>query len=734
MPSYSNRVSTPSNPYRKHLLRAALVTAVLAAIGVWSMGGIDLAALQAWRTQWQAQVQASPIAASLAFVAVYATATALSVPGATLMTLLGGAWFGTFWGTALVSAASTLGATGAMLLARTFLRDWVQRRWGSRLASIHQGMEREGGWYLLSLRLLPVAPFFLINLAMGLTRIPLRTYIVASAAGMLPATVLYVNAGEQLASIETLSGLLAPQVWLSLAALGLLPWCVKLMIKAYERRQRLLPWKGVKPKSFDRNLIVIGAGAAGLVGAYMGVTLKGKVTLVEASAMGGDCLNHGCVPSKALLHSAHQIQQALSAQSQGLINLHVHEHAFAQAMKHVRRSIEQIAPHDSTERYLDLGVDVVHGHAELISPWHVRITPNDAEPYTLSSANILLATGAEPVIPPIEGLIAERCVTSDNLWQDLQARDHAPRQVVIMGGGPIGCEMAQALSLLGSHVHLLERGAHILPHADPGAAELLAQTLQKHGVTVHTQASVQRVEHLDHQTVVRWTVGDTPHSATADLLLVAVGRKARCKNLGFEALGIRCTPFIEHNAYLQTHWPHIWVAGDAAGPKALTHAAAHQASTAAINMLTTPFWRRSADAPWMPSVVYTQPEVAQAGITAAEAQKLGVDAEVTTYHWDESDRAITENATQGFLRLYTHPSNGHVLGVCAVGAHAAEALAPWVEVIRQRRKPSAMLAKTYAYPTYTEAGKAIAGQWQKAKLSPLLHTWLNRIQRWKRRR
>ncbi len=710
------------------------VCAVAALAVLWQADALslDLQTVQIWHVQWRDKVLASPWLSSLAFVAMYALATAASIPGAALMTLLGGAWFGIGWGTALVSIASTLGATGAMLIARLLLRDWVSRTWPRRIEAIQRGFEKDSKAYLLSLRLIPAIPFFAVNLGVGLTKMPVTTYVWVSALGMFPATVLYVNAGAQLGQISGLSGLLAPEVLLSLVALAGLPWFIKGLQRWLRYRQRVQPWRGHKPKQFDRNLIVIGGGAAGLVGAYMGATLQAKVTLIEQSQMGGDCLNTGCVPSKALLHTAHLIQAAERAQTRGLGTFEKSTNAFLQAMAHVTQSIQAIAPNDSAERYESLGVEVIAGYAQLVSPWHVRISPAQGETYILSAKHILLATGGIPIYPDLPGLDPAKCLTSDHLWDHLRTLTQAPKRMAIIGAGPIGCEISQAMNALGTEVHVFERAKHALPRADADTAAVLHQRLIEEGVRIHTQSTIQAVVHQGDQTTLTWEMNGHKHTLQFDVLLAAVGRRARHEGLGLEALGIDCETHIEHNAYLQTVWPHIWVAGDAAGPLALTHAAGHQGSTVALNTLLAPFWRRSSQAPWMPSVVYTHPEVAQAGLTEREALQQDISFETTVYPLHESDRAVTEHATDGFLKILTDARRGHVLGVSIVGDQASMHLPLWVSAIQMRRTPASLLSTIHAYPSWTEASKAIAAKWQMSRVKPWMINLLRNIQDLKR--
>ena len=420
---------------KKKLLIALLLVALVAAFFVFDLGRwLSLATLKARQDEFVALYDANPLLVAGAYFAVYVAVTALSIPGAAVMTLAAGAIFGLVAGTVIVSFASSLGATLAFLASRYVLRESVQARFGPKLAETDRGVAREGAFYLFTLRLVPLVPFFVINLALGLTAMRATTFYWVSQLGMLAGTVVYVNAGTQLARIESLQGILSPALIGSFVLLGVFPLIARRIVDAVNRRKVYARWKAARPRRFDRNLIVIGAGAAGLVTSYIAAAVKARVTLVEAHRMGGDCLNFGCVPSKALIRSARLAHQMRHAGEYGLAP-HDAPVDFGAVMARIERVIAAIEPHDSVARYTALGVDVVAGHARLVSPWAVEITRPDGTLQTLSARSIVLATGARPVMPPLPGLADVGALTSDTLWG---LRTLAQR-LVVLGGGPIGC-------------------------------------------------------------------------------------------------------------------------------------------------------------------------------------------------------------------------------------------------------------------------------------------------------
>ena len=719
-----------SGPPRARILAALLVLA--GVVLFFSQGWhrqLDLSVLQASRDQLVAWREASPLATAAAFLLLYVLVAGLSLPGATVLTLAGGAIFGLLWGTVLVSLGSTLGATAACLLARTLFRDLVRRRFGNRLAPIEQGFRRDGAAYLLSLRLVPVFPFFLVNLLMGLTPMPLLPFAFVSQLGMLPATVVYVNAGTQLAQLTGLRGILSPALLGSFALLGLLPWIVRLLQGRWRLWQLYRPWS--RPRSFDRNLIVIGAGAAGLVTAYIAATVRARVTLIEQHRMGGDCLNTGCVPSKALISTARLAARLRRADHYGLTPQEP-QVDLRRVLQRVRSKVAAIAPHDSVERYTALGVDVRLGHARLLSPWAVAITGPDGREQVLTGRAIVLATGAAPLIPPIPGIDSVRALTSETLWDTLAEHPSPRPSLVVLGGGPIGCELAQALAQLGLPVTLLQRNARLLPREDPEVGALVQAVLERDGVQVHTGCRVECVEPGDRGSVrVRFAHSGGPGSLEADELLCAVGRRARLEGYGLETLAIPTGRTIDTSAHLQTLYPNIYAAGDAAGPWQFTHTAAHQAWYAAVNGLFDPL-RFAVDGRVIPRTTFTDPEVARVGLNEDEARARGVAFEVTRFELAELDRAIVESAETGFVKVLTVPGKDTILGVTIVAEQAGELLAEFVLAMKWNLGLGKVMGAIHAYPTLAEANKYAAGAWKKAHAPQRTLALLERFHTWRR--
>ena len=709
---------------KRLLLLLALAAAAFLA---WQAGLFQLLTLDALKTrqaEFQALYAAHPAAVLAGFFALYVAVTGLSLPGAAILTLAAGALFGLVTGTILVSFASTLGATLAFLAARYLFRAPVEARFGDRLAAINRGLEKDGAFYLFTLRLVPLFPFFLINLVMGLTRIRASTFAWVSQVGMLAGTIVYVNAGTELAKIDSLSGIASPGLLLSFAALGLFPWFAKAVIGWLQRRRVQSRW--TRPKRHDRNLIVIGGGAAGLVTAYIAAAVKAKVTLVESHAMGGDCLNTGCVPSKALLASAKRAAEFRTAEKLG-IAAQDPQVDFPAVMARVRSVIATIEPHDSVERYRTLGVDARIGHATLIDPWTVEI--RDAHgTQRLTTRAIALATGAKPIIPPIPGLADSPHLTSETLWDAMAKLPAPPPRLTVLGGGPIGCELAQAFQRLGSRVTLIEAAPRLLAREEPEAATIVAASLAADGVDLRLGQAATEVLEQGGSWALR--IGDTliPH----DALLVAVGRTARTEGFGLEALGIPAGKMIETNDWLETLHPNIYAVGDAAGPYQLTHAASHQAWHAAVNALFGTFKRFRVDYSVMPAATYTDPEVARVGLTVAEAADKGLDVEVTSLPMSRFDRALAEGATEGFVQLITTKGKDRILGATIVGPNAGELIAPIALAMRHKLGLMKLMGTIHAYPTLAEGAKLTAGEWRRKTAPQGLLQWVERYHAWRR--
>ena len=694
----------------------------------WDLGQwLTLEQLKASRDALISLYADQPVKTALTFFGVYVLAAALSFPGASILTLAAGAMFGWAMGLLLVSFASSLGALLAFWASRYLLRDVIEKRFGKLLQPINEGLAKDGTFYLLTLRLVPLFPFWLINLLMGLTTLGARRFYIVSQIGMLVGTAVYVNAGTQLAAIDTAADVLSPGLIASLVLLGVFPLMAKVMVGALQRRKLYARWP--RPARFDRNLVVIGAGAGGLVSAYIAAAVRAKVTLIEGHKMGGDCLNYGCVPSKALIRSAKAMKQLRNAHRLGIREV-LGEVDFAGVMRRVHEVIGAIEPHDSVERYTSLGVEVLKGHARITSPWTVEIRQADGSVRTLTTRSIVIAAGASPFVPPIPGLKEAEFLTSDTIW----GLTELPKRLVVLGGGPIGCELAQSFACLGSAVTQVEMAPRLMLREDPEVSDLVAASLRVDGVNVLTSHQAIRVEVYEGEKRLIVRHGDEELPIAFDQLLCAVGRRPRVTGYGLEELGIPLTPqkTIRTNAFLQTLYPNIYAVGDVAGPFQFTHTAAHQAWYASVNALFGRFKRFKADYSVIPWATFTDPEVARVGLSETEAREQGVAYEVTRYDMDDLDRAIADGTAHGFVKVLTVPGKDKILGVTIVGEHAGDLLAEYVLAMKYGLGLNKILGTIHTYPTLSEANKYAAGQWKRAHAPHRLLGWLARFHAWER--
>lgn len=718
--------------FKKITLLLVIVAAVAAFFAFGLHNLLTLEGLKSGLEQFEVWRNNNPWLVSGVFFVFYIAVTALSLPGAAIMTLAAGALFGLLWGTLIVSFASSIGATLAFLVARYLLRDSVQQRFGDRLAAINAGIDKEGAFYLFTLRLVPIFPFFLINLLMGLTSFRVITFYWVSQLGMLAGTLVYVNAGTQLAQLENLAGILSPGLLISFVLLGVFPLLAKKVVDFIKRRKVYSRWQ--RPGSYDRNLIVIGAGAGGLVSSYIAAAVKAKVTLIENHKMGGDCLNYGCVPSKALIKSAKLAHQIRHADHYGLYSSVRVEtpYSFRRIMQRVHEVIRSVEPHDSIERYTGLGVEVMQGYARLVDPWTVEVTLHDGSVKRLSSRSIVIAAGAQPFVPPLPGIEESGYLTSDTLWDELVKLNEAPKRMVVLGGGPIGCELSQSFARLGIEVSQVEMAPRIMIREDEEVSELAKASLESNGVHVLTNHKALRCErHGEHKSIVLEHDGEEIN-LEYDVLLCAVGRVARLQGYGLETLGIETERTIVTNEYLETLYPNIYAAGDVAGPYQFTHTAAHQAWYASVNALFGEFKKFKADYSVVPWCTFIDPEVARVGLNEQEAREKGVEYEVTRYGIDDLDRAIADSADYGFVKVLTSPGKDRILGATIVGEHAGDLLAEFVLAMRHNLGLNKILGTIHTYPTLAEANKYAAGEWKRAHAPQKLLAWLERYHTWKR--
>ncbi|PWS55009.1 FAD-dependent oxidoreductase [Pseudoalteromonas sp. meg-B1] len=708
---------------------------LLAAIGVGLFFFYDLNQLltldglkgsMAQFDQYKAQ---SPFLVIGGFFLLYILVTALSLPGAAILTLAAGALFGLAQGLLVASFASSIGATLAFLVSRYLLRDTIKKRFPERLAAIDTGVEKEGAFYLFTLRLVPVFPFFLINLLMGLTAIKSWTFYWVSQIGMLAGTFVFVNAGTQLAQIDSLSGILSLDLILSFALLGVFPLIAKTLINAIKKRRVYKNY--TKPKTYDRNMIVIGAGAGGLVTSYIAAAVKAKVTLIEAGEMGGDCLNTGCVPSKAIIKSAKVAQQMRQAEKYGLQNT-TPQFSFKKIMARVQQVIADIAPHDSVERYTNLGVEVIKGYAKLIDPWTVEINLNDGGTQTLTARTIVIATGARPFVPPLPGIEETGYVTSDTLWSKFAELDDAPKKLVVLGGGPIGSELAQSFARLGSSVTQVEMAERVMIKEDVEVSAFAHQSLTDSGVNILTSHQALRCEAREGKKYLVVKHNDTEIDIEYDELLCAVGRSARLEGYGLEELGIETSRTVVTNEYLETLYPNIFAAGDIVGPYQFTHVAAHQGWYAAVNGLFGNLKKFKVDYRVIPWTTFIDPEVARVGINEQEAIEKGIDYEITRFEFEELDRAITESANNGFIKVITPKGKDKILGVTVVSEHAGDLIAEFVLAMKHGLGLNKILGTIHSYPTWAEGNKYVAGEWKRAHAPEKVLNLLEKYHAWRR--
>lgn len=705
------------------LILIALVLLVIAAFFIFDLGRfLTLDYLKSQQSAFDAYYAGHTGKTLLIYFLLYITVTALSLPGAAVMTLAGGALFGFWVALLVVSFASSIGATLAFLVSRFLLREWVQARFGDKLRAINAGVEREGALYLFSLRLVPLFPFFVINLVMGLTPMKSRTFYWVSQVGMLAGTAVYVNAGTQLGGLTSAAGILSPGIILSFVILGLFPLVAKKVMEFIKARKVMQAYP--RPSSFDYNMVVLGAGSAGLVSSLIAAAVKAKVALIEKHQMGGDCLNTGCVPSKALIRSARMINYARRAQDFGLQKTTV-KFDFAEVMERVQQVIKKIEPHDSVERFTGLGVDCIQGEARITSPYTVEVDGR-----TLTTRSIIVATGAAPFVPPIKGLDQVDYLTSDTLW-DLR---ELPEKLIVLGGGPIGSEMTQAFARLGSQVFQVEMAPRIMGREDEDASDFIRRQFEAEGITVLTEHAAKEVIVEAGQQYLLCDHQGEEVRVEFDRILVAVGRKPNVKGFGLEELGVRLDErgTVETDPFLRTNIPTIFCAGDVAGPYQFTHTAGHQAWYAAVNALFGDFKKFKVDYRTVPWATFTDPEVARVGLNEQEADAQGIKYEVTRYDLDDLDRAIADSEDHGWVKILTRPGSDKLLGVTIVGTHAGDLLAEYVLAMKHGIGLNKILGTIHTYPTLAEANKMAAGKWKKEHAPEGLLRWIEKLHTWKR--
>ena len=667
--------------------------------------------------------ETDPLLAIGSFFLVYVVSTAFSLPGAAILTMLGGALFGTLKGTVIVSFASTIGATLAFLGTRFVARDYVLKKMSGKMKAFDEGFKKEGSWYLFSMRLLPIFPFFIVNLAMGLTSISVRNFFFVSQIGMLPGTFVFVNSGKELAKLTSLSGILSPSLLAAFSLLGLMPLLIKFIISKYKDYKLYSKYK--KPKNFDYNLLVIGAGSGGLVTAYIAAAVKAKVALIEKHKMGGDCLNTGCVPSKALIRTARFLRDQTKAKDYGMSSASV-EFNFSEIMSRVHQVIKKIEPHDSIARYSDLGVECISAEAKILDPWTVEITGGRK----ITAKNLVIATGARPRLPDIQGLLAAPHLTSDTIWN----LKELPQKFLVIGSGPIGCELSQAFAAFGSEVTILDSGIKMLSREDSDVTDLVQEKFLLEKIKIINSAKIKRFEIQASKHYVVFEKNNIEEKIEFDKVLIAVGRQANTTGFGLENLGVEINPqgTVKVDAFMRTNIPNILACGDVAGPYQFTHAAAHQAWFCAVNSLFAPFKKFKINYDYLPWTTFTYPEVSRIGLNELEAKEKSIPFEITKYNLDDLDRAIADSNDFGFVKVLTEPGKDKILGVTIVADHASDLLPEFVIAMKHGLGLNKILSTIHAYPTMSEANKYAAGVWKKAHAPEKILSYLKKFHNFRR--
>lgn len=708
----------------KKILILAIIAVLILVYFVFDLGQyLDLNYFKEQQGKIADFRDSSPLQAAAIYFVIYVLVTGLSLPGAAIATLIGGAIFGLLWGTVLVSFASVIGASCAFLVSRHILRDAIQSRYGDRLRTINEGIRKDGAVYLFTLRMVPLFPFFVINLVMGLTPMRLGTYFIVSQIGMLPGTIVYVNAGTQLAKIDSVGAILSPALIASFVLLGIFPLISKKIIDIMKSRKVL--GKFNKPAKFEFNTVVIGAGSAGLVAAYIAAAVKAKVALIEKGKMGGDCLNTGCVPSKAIIRTAKFMSHIKRSKEFGVHTASA-EFDFKEVMSRLHGIIGVIEHHDSVERYTGLGVDCYSGHATIESPYCVNVDGQQ-----LTTRSIVIATGAEPAVPNLPGIENVGFYTSDTIWEI----EELPDRLLVLGGGPIGCELSQAFARLGSRVTQVQKAPRLMPREDPEYSQMVLDQFLEEGIDVRLE---HKAAEFDVQSGTKTLICNRKGEEVRiefDVLLVAVGRKARLEGYGLEKLGIDISErgTIEINEFLETNYPNIYAVGDVAGPYQFTHFGAHQATAAATNALLRPFYKRRCDYSVIPWATFTDPEVARVGLNEMEAKEKGIEFDVTRYDFKDLSRAIADSEARGEIKVLTPPGKDKILGVTIAGEHAGDLITEFILAMQNGLGLNKILGTIHIYPTLAESARFAAGNWRKKQVSERVNKILRGFNRWRRR-
>ena len=735
-----------------------LVALALLAVGV--VAALKLLPVNDWLLAFVGWIRGAGATGMAVFVIAYVVACILLLPGL-ILTLGAGFAYGVAVGIPLVWVSANLGAAVAFLLGRTLARDRIAARVAGNLkfAAIDRAVGQEGLKIVLLTRLSPAFPFNLLNYAYGLTRVTFRDYAIGSLVGMIPGTAMYVYLGSLITSLTELasgvpSGGAAKQVltWVGFAATVAVTVVITriarraldeatggavesaptrsapapggaalhgerpLVLPDDEHNRKLLaavhPSGRPNPTPSGRyNLVVIGAGTAGLVSAAGAAGLGARVALVESHLMGGDCLNMGCVPSKALISAS---RAAASARHAGDLGVRIGsvDVDFAAVMERMRRLRARLAPLDGVERFTGLGVDVYLGAARFTSPTTVLVDGR-----TLEFSRAIVATGARAAAPPIPGLEEAGYLTNESVFWLTEL----PRRLIVVGAGPIGCELAQVFASFGSDVTVLHMDSHVLPRDDPDAAAIVERRLGADGVRLVHEATIDRIERRGADLVVACRAGGAMHEAVGDRILVAAGRAANVAGLGLEAAGVRYeTGGVVVDDHLRTSNPRIYAAGDVASRFQFTHVADALARIAIQNALFGTFGRKKASALTIPWCTYTTPEVAHVGLSPRDAEARGIALSTITIPLRDVDRAVLDGDEEGFVRVHLARGGDKILGATLVAARAGDMISELTLAMTAGVGLGTIAATIHPYPTEAEAMKKAADAYNRTRLTPLV--------------
>jgi pyruvate/2-oxoglutarate dehydrogenase complex dihydrolipoamide dehydrogenase (E3) component/uncharacterized membrane protein YdjX (TVP38/TMEM64 family) len=718
-----------------------------------------------WFMQFESYVQSLGAVGPIVVVLAYVICTVFFIPGSAI-TIGSGTLFGLKTGFFVVVVGANLGALCSFLLARTFLRERVAR-WAEgnpKFRSLDQAIGQQGFKMVLLTRLSPIFPFVLLNYFLGLTAVRTTSYVLANLLGMLPATFLFVYIGA--AARDAITGQMAASAGLLqqvlkyvglLATVGVVVMVTRIARKALREAEAAQgSGRAEKPRidaeheptpvagmmlvndPHDRqlienchppgwqnptpagkyNLVVIGAGTAGLVSAAGAAGLGARAALIERTLLGGDCLNVGCVPSKGLIRAARAAHEARSGKEFGVQLKCEPTATFSAAMERMRRLRAGISAHDSAERFRKLGVDVYIGHGRFVDPSVVEVDGR-----RLKFDRAVIATGARPAELSIPGLRDADYYTNETIFTLTQL----PKCLAVIGAGPIGCELAQCFRRFGSEVVVITDGTEVLPKEDPDAAAIIRKQLEHEGVRIVTRGLIQRVSVNGAGKTLTLKSNGNSDEIRCDAILVSVGRQPNLEGLGLEEAGVEFTRSgVVVNERMRTSNRRIYAAGDVCSKYKFTHAADAMARIVIANALF--FARRKVTDLVIPWCTYTDPEIAHVGYYEKDARAAGFDVATITESLNHVDRAILDGEDEGFARVHYDRKSGRILGGTLVARHAGEMINELTLAMVTKQNMSSLSSTIHSYPTQAEVLRKIGDAYMRTKLTPTVKkafaTWL----------